>query len=175
MSEPEISHRCPACGAAVRARATFCPQCGRPTQKDERTEVGAVIEAAELPKINAQEGRPVTEAIKLTEPDESMSSNSKSSPVKSTDNDDGRARAEVPGHRVLDERARMKRRRVASVARDARDAVEERLGPRVEKLRQASNIVFDEASYDPSLRFVLIAIFIFIVFVVILLASNALG
>src|SRR3982751_4684005 len=30
--EPEISHRCPACGVAVRGTATFCPQCGRPVK-----------------------------------------------------------------------------------------------------------------------------------------------
>ena len=28
MSEPEIARRCVACGAAVRGRAKFCPQCG---------------------------------------------------------------------------------------------------------------------------------------------------
>src|SRR5437868_7595358 len=27
--EPEIDRRCPDCGAAVRAQAAFCPQCGR--------------------------------------------------------------------------------------------------------------------------------------------------
>jgi hypothetical protein len=57
----------------------------------------------------------------------------------------------------------------------ARGAVEESLLPRVEKLRQASNVVLDEASYDPSLRFVLIAIALFLVFLVLLLASKVLG
>src|SRR3954471_18890264 len=29
LMEPEISHRCPACGMAVRGTSLFCPQCGR--------------------------------------------------------------------------------------------------------------------------------------------------
>ena len=68
--------------------------------------------------------------------------------------------------------ARPKRHRVRTAAREA---VEENLLPRVEKLRQASNIVLDEATYDPSLRFILIALALFIIFLLILLASNILG
>ena len=30
MSEPEIARRCTTCGASVRQRAVFCPQCGSP-------------------------------------------------------------------------------------------------------------------------------------------------
>jgi uncharacterized OB-fold protein len=29
MSEPEIDRRCNVCGAAVRPRSVFCPQCGQ--------------------------------------------------------------------------------------------------------------------------------------------------
>ena len=68
--------------------------------------------------------------------------------------------------------ARSKRQRVRTAAREA---VEENLLPRVEKLRQASNVVLDEAAYDPSLRFILIALALFLIFLLILLASNILG
>jgi len=68
--------------------------------------------------------------------------------------------------------ARSKRQRVRTAAREA---VEENLLPRVEKLRQASNVVLDEAAYDPSLRFILIALVLFLIFLLILLASNILG
>ena len=30
MSDPEIDRRCSICGASVRPRAMFCPQCGQP-------------------------------------------------------------------------------------------------------------------------------------------------
>jgi hypothetical protein len=73
---------------------------------------------------------------------------------------------------VTGDAGRLRRHRVREAAREA---VEENLLPRVEKLRQASNVVLDEAAYDPSLRFVLIAVALFLVFLVILLASKVLG
>ena len=47
--------------------------------------------------------------------------------------------------------------------------------PRVEKLREASTIVFDEASDDPGLRFVIVAVVLFMLFLLILLFSYILG
>lgn len=49
------------------------------------------------------------------------------------------------------------------------------LRPRVEKLREASTVVFDEASDDPGLRFVIIAALLFLLFLFILLFSYILG
>ncbi|HEX7957921.1 MAG TPA: zinc ribbon domain-containing protein, partial [Pyrinomonadaceae bacterium] len=57
MSLPEISRRCLACGAAVRAGARFCPQCGR------LFEAGAgAQEAAAEGRADSTDGRlsPVT-------------------------------------------------------------------------------------------------------------------
>jgi cobalamin biosynthesis Mg chelatase CobN len=54
-------------------------------------------------------------------------------------------------------------------------SVGENLRPRVEKLREASTVVFDEASDDPGLRFVIIAALLFLVFLFILLFSYILG
>ena len=85
------------------------------------------------------------------------------------DNSAGRGNRTI---QVAGESAPPKRHRMREAARGA---VEESLLPRVEKLRQASNVVLDEASYDPSLRFVLIAIALFLVFLVLLLASKVLG
>ena len=63
------------------------------------------------------------------------------------------------------------RRRGQRMAAAARDVVEERLGPRVEKLRQASTVVLDEAADDPNLRFLLIAVLLFIIALVLILLS----
>jgi hypothetical protein len=46
---------------------------------------------------------------------------------------------------------------------------------RVDKIRHVSSVVLEEATYDPSLRFVLVALGIFIVFLVLLLLSKVMG
>ena len=46
---------------------------------------------------------------------------------------------------------------------------------RVEKIRHVSSVVLGEATYDPSLRFVLVALGIFVVFLVLLLLSKVMG
>jgi hypothetical protein len=43
---------------------------------------------------------------------------------------------------------------------------------RVEKFRQISGAMIDEAAYDPSLRFVLVAAVLFVLFLVLLLLSE---
>lgn len=43
---------------------------------------------------------------------------------------------------------------------------------RVEKFRQISGAMIDEASYDPSLRFVLVAAVLFVLFIFLLLLSE---
>jgi uncharacterized protein (UPF0210 family) len=43
---------------------------------------------------------------------------------------------------------------------------------RVEKFRQISSAVIDEAAYDPSLRFVLVAVVLFVLFLILLLLSE---
>jgi len=54
-------------------------------------------------------------------------------------------------------------------------SVGENLRPRVEKLREASTVVFDEATDDPGLRFVIVAASLFLLFLFILLFSYILG
>jgi len=58
--------------------------------------------------------------------------------------------------------------RASHVARD----VEGNVAHRVQKLREASSVVIDEASYDAGLRFVLIAAALFILFLVMLFLSK---
>ena len=56
----------------------------------------------------------------------------------------------------------------------ARGVIEEPV-KRVEKIRHASTHVIEEASYDPSLRFVLVALGLFVVFLIFLVLSKVMG
>lgn len=46
---------------------------------------------------------------------------------------------------------------------------------RVEKFRKVSSVMLDQAAYDPSLRFLLVAAFMFLLFLVLLILSKVLG
>lgn|SRR6476620_5185216 len=46
---------------------------------------------------------------------------------------------------------------------------------RVEKIRHVSSVVIDQAAYDPSLRFLLVAIVLFVLFLVLLILSKVIG
>jgi uncharacterized membrane protein YvbJ len=46
---------------------------------------------------------------------------------------------------------------------------------RVEKLRKVSSMVIDQAAYDPSLRFLLVAAALFLLFLVLLILSKVIG
>ncbi|MGI9106074.1 MAG: hypothetical protein ACR2G4_07495 [Pyrinomonadaceae bacterium] len=54
-------------------------------------------------------------------------------------------------------------------------SVGENLRPRVEKLREASTVVFDEATDDPGVRFLIVAAVLFLLFLFFLLFSYILG
>lgn len=46
---------------------------------------------------------------------------------------------------------------------------------RVEKIRHVSSVVIDQAAYDPSVRFLLVAAALFLLFLVLLILSKVLG
>jgi hypothetical protein len=83
-----------------------------------------------------------------------------------------RAEVVVPRASSSDDGGRSTRQRITAAARDV---VEEKLSPRVEKLRHASNVMLEEAAYDPSLRFVLVAIVILLLSLLLLLLNYLLG
>lgn len=49
------------------------------------------------------------------------------------------------------------------------------LRDRVEKIKNVSSVVIDQAAYDPSLRFLLVAALLFVFFVVLMILSKVLG
>ena len=53
-----------------------------------------------------------------------------------------------------------------------REMIDEESLNRVEKFRQISSAVIDEAAYDPSMRFILIAAVLFVLFLLLLVLSE---
>ena len=57
----------------------------------------------------------------------------------------------------------------------AHSSVVENVRERVEKIRHVSSVVIDQAAYDPSLRFLLVAAALFLLFVVLVILSKVVG
>ena len=103
MSEPEIFRRCPSCGASIRERAFFCPQCGLSVPGDQ-----PAVETADPPAATAA----VTQKLNAN-------------------------------------------------------------GGKVRKNKHSTtSIMLNEVAYDPSLRFVLVAALLFLLFLIIVIASK---
>jgi len=104
---------------------------------------------------------------------EAFDARSVSSPEHESRRESAEDEAAVAGTPVVqaDTRGGRMRQRAASVGA----SVGENLRPRVEKLREASTVVFDEASDDPGLRFLIVAALLFLLFLFILLFSYILG
>ena len=150
MMTPEISHRCPSCGAAVRERdALFCPECGKALKDNPSDQTDTEQSAA------ADTSAPQPESVEQPAP---------SAPAKIE------AGGPSHPHRI----AGITRETLHRASAAARGVIEEPVR-RVEKIRTASTHVIEEASYDPSLRFVLVAMGLFIVFLILLVLSKVMG
>jgi hypothetical protein len=170
MSEPEIARRCPSCGASIRARGLFCPQCGEPLAGQKRPELTRVpddgtveVTDAVAPDLPADESEAVL--VEEIERQERSVLESATAPTGTA----SPASRNLPGpvqssmHRA---------RSTVNRARAARDVIEEDLLQGVGKLREISSVVLDEAAYDPSLRFVVVAAVLFVLFLIILILSE---
>ena len=157
MSDPLIARRCPWCGVAIREQAFFCPQCGKDLTQLHPDFSATIVESAPPETKN-------TDTAELIQP-----AAAKESPVKAAPPEAAQAKArKAPiGQQALGKMG-AGIQRASHVARD----VEGNVAHRVQKLRDASSVVIDEASYDASLRFVLIAAALFVLFLVMLLLSK---
>ena len=165
--EPEISHRCMTCGASARVGKHFCHQCGAVIDKPAQTQIVSP-EVPEVAKVaRTERSLPAQPPAFNSEVRELPFPVIKSDVDKSPNPQDTMPSVFVSvGSSV---RSQTKRQRVADAARDM---VAGNVLPRVEKIRQVSSVVLEEASaIDPSLRFVLIAVVLFLVFVALLLFS----
>ncbi|HYR75401.1 MAG TPA: zinc-ribbon domain-containing protein [Pyrinomonadaceae bacterium] len=193
--QPEISHRCESCGASIREQAMFCPECGQAlTQssantkphRDEETPKPSVADneaevnrAMLLERANAAtnifSAADKPSAIAPLETPNVSTANQPAAAVEPAKTEAGNqamnsSAAAVSKHGTY-EKARDSLHRASSATRGAlADNVK-----RVEKIRHVSSAMFEEASYDPSLRFVLVALGLFVVFLVLLLLSKVMG
>ena len=163
MSDLEIARRCLACGASVRARANFCPQCGR--SMNEATKPSAYSSTPQ-----EENGRPAD--VKRAGGDgRTIAPTKEKAPLSN-------APLTAPVNRARAAETANARKNAADTQREPpakrrhSGAIEENLRPRVDKLREASNVALDEASDDPGLRFVLVAAVLFIFFLFLLIISN---
>ena len=174
MSEPEIARRCPSCGVSIREVALFCPQCGigLPQQNFERTQP---LFAPTL-EDTISETAPIV-ASRDVEPPKDFP---RDSPRDSLGDSEKASRKEVAAEVPAVETAKASAgkaalgavgaglHRATTLARD----VEGDVIHRVQKVREISSVVLDEAGYDPSLRFVLVAVALFILFLVIVMLNK---
>jgi hypothetical protein len=155
----EISHRCPSCGAAVRERdALFCPDCGKALKDNSPAtaalEPNTIVESATTPA-------PESETPTISAPSQVEMPQVETTPTSHP-------------HSIA-EKTRETLHRASAVASAAARGVIEEPVKRVERIRHASTHVIEEASYDPSLRFVLVALGLFVLFLILLVLSKVMG
>ncbi|MDQ2936352.1 MAG: zinc ribbon domain-containing protein [Acidobacteriota bacterium] len=190
MTEPEIARRCPSCGASIRDLAVFCPQCGKQLsqQKPETAQTTTSVVTAPLVDVPSTDVPSAKDAVNAADPTrgavppvkesfETISEKREDPKLRDPGLKDQKAEgtARHP-QKPTDGRAaagagRARIQRAGTLARD----VEGDVIHRVQKLREISTVVLDEAAYDPSLRFLLVAAFMFLIFLVIVLLNKFLG
>ena len=158
----KISTRCPACGASTRdfgEAVLFCPECGKPlsvADKEEpvdrehspETVTAAAIASSSTPNVHSDEPQPDQPSV------------------------GGKTSGQVVGDRAS---ARERTRETLQRASQrTRGAIESNV-KRAEKIHHVSSVMLEEATYDPSLRFVLVALGLFLLAVILLVLSKVMG
>ena len=156
MPDPEIDRRCTACGASVRPTAAFCPQCGEPIASHSEASDGS-----KTPDLSETQPLRAVPDIGETLPLRTIQDFTETQPLTA-----------FPSTLISPSPVENK----PSPARPTvhRSPGAETKGP-VGKLRKASTVVLDQAAYDPSLRFLLVAAALFLLFLVLLILSKVMG
>jgi predicted RNA-binding Zn-ribbon protein involved in translation (DUF1610 family) len=168
MAEPEIARRCPSCGASFREQAFFCPQCGKEIKGHKeirnKSDVRDISDARDTQEIIINDGATLTEA------DFQALQKPPSAPANKPPavNKVGVEKRKTPANQKARGVVGAHIQRATTRARD----VEGNVVHRVQKFREISSVVIDEAGYDPSLRFVLVAAALFGLFLIIVLLNK---
>lgn len=158
---------CPECGKALAHVANTTPDPGHQGAADTPSPLIATPASAEI-----AEDREGQSAAPQVEPASGPETAQADPAISKSQTDQPVEPGSKPGPR---ERTRERLHRASSVASSvARGALEDNV-KRVEKIHHVSTAMFEEATYDPSLRFVLVALGLFVVFVVLLILSKVMG
>lgn len=155
---PEILHRCRSCGAALREPGMFCPECGKPLATNDQPN------SVEPP------------AIATAEPGNTAGATNPATSDPTSENPEGKTGRSKTARasQIVRHGGEKTRETLHKASSAARGAIEDNV-KRVEKIHHVSTVMLEEAHYDPSLRFVLVALGLFIVFVVLLILSKVMG
>ena len=197
MFEPEIDRRCMSCGASVRKQAAFCPQCGQMLDQHNEEPDGSdqteaeVFEAQQPTQLtthdaddddqqqvddssSVHEGAASTENLIVGRPEGSGDGSEPSVAA-----DEARSVCET---QPLFTNPTLANTTVAGLAEpnfkrspDAPTRSDHRVLTRVDRIRKVSSVMIDQAAYDPSLRFLLVAGGLFVLFVILMILSKVLG
>ena len=177
--EPEISRRCPSCGASIRVVGAFCPQCGKPVPQSKTvsepagtSERTSEIPSSETATINLS-GAPTADLAD----DHDLPDIGKTLPLDPRMYDEPShvapsTAALASAKTEILPRTRAVPRNAMGRARAAGETLGGNVKQSVGKLRDISSIVAEEASYDPSFRFLIVAAVLFILFLVIVIISE---
>jgi hypothetical protein len=180
MTEPEIARRCHECGASIRDHAAFCPQCGRElkttadlveSEAHHKPSVDtAPLDEDPIEKAHLKSQKHVAEPPQRPDVNETPKTKQQRAPAPPAENQSGGAKVTpekaVGTQKSADARGRMQR--ATGLAKHVGGDVVQR----GQKLREMSSVVLDEASYDPSLRFVLVAAVLFFLFLIMVLLNR---
>ena len=184
-------------------RALFCPECGQPLVTEEIAETNIVNETSpekneiQAETVIARADDSAAESADVSDPTDAqpkVDQPPKEEIPKLAAEDVAQAKgdelpegeapkfaAETLAQPTIDpskaprhgarERTRETLHRASNVARGA---IEDNV-KRVEKIHHVSSVMLEEAHYDPSLRFVLVALGLFVVFILLLVLSKVMG
>ena len=173
MSLPEISRRCLSCGAAVRAGARFCPQCGNPFDEEAEAPRASAPTTGEWARPLAEETPATEDWAPPTKEFAAFEQETAPEPAPTAVEQEPPAVGEPSSYEAAaqatddaDEAGR------AGALRDRVARVREGTKARVGRMREEAIVVLEEKPDDSGLRFVLAAAALFVLFLVLLFLST---